>query len=176
MEISKKIIELKHWKLFFLIVLPLAWTSPSPLNEIINSIGIVSFGLWIYGIGIYGYEKIKEYEYGISDININRFKLNCKMTILTLALIFILINSFPESKSSFSIYDIILIPISLYLSYTAFYTIIFAAKTLTILELKRKVTFVDYLLNLFLIGNLVIGIWFIQPKVKKLILTETPNF
>ncbi len=133
---------LKHWQLFLLIVLPLAWVSPSPLQEMINSIGIITFGLWIYGIGIYGHSNLKEEQ--AEQMNLSLFKLNSKMSILTLLLIYIITQIHPDFDSSFSIYNLIMIPISLYLIYTIFYIVIFSSKTLTSLELDRQVTFSDY--------------------------------
>jgi hypothetical protein len=48
-------------------------------------------------------------------------------------------------------------------------TILIAAKTLITIELKRKATFSDYFWTYFFMINLFIGIWFIQPKINKLI-------
>ena len=80
-----------------------------------------------------------------------------------------------NTQTEFDTRTILLIPIGLYMFFALFQTIIFACKTLTILELNREVTFSDYLLNFILILFLIIGIWILQPKVTKLIAENGTN-
>ena len=86
----KKILEFKHWHLFILIVLTGAWTSPSPLKEIINSIALVTFLIWIYAIGIYGQEKLEYLK--LPTLNSKLFKIN--ISILSFDFINFFISTF----------------------------------------------------------------------------------
>src|SRR5579863_8477587 len=70
----KKLLSAKDWLLFILIFICGAWVSPSPLREIINSVGVMTFSLWIYAIGVYGQYRITEL--GLKMMNIKLFKAN----------------------------------------------------------------------------------------------------
>lgn len=50
-----------------------------------------------------------------------------------------------------------------------FYVIIYAAKTLKTAELKRETSISEYLDEVFLLWFYPIGIWFIQPRIQKII-------
>ena len=157
----EKILNFKHWHLFILIVLLGAWTSPSPLKEIINSIAGLTFLTWIYSIGVFGQEKLKELGLQTSDTKF--FKIN----IFLIALLTVTINLFSKETTDFEISDIIIVPFALYLIFSIFYTAIFAIKTLTKIELKKEIEFSDWILNFIMLIILFVGIWFIQPKVNK---------
>ena len=79
-----------------------------------------------------------------------------------------------NTQTEFNTQMILLIPISLYMFFALFQTIVFACKTLTSIELKKEVKFSDYLVNLILILFFIIGVWVLQPKITKLIV-ETEN-
>ena len=165
-SISKKIISLKHWQLFILIIMPLAWTADSSYDNFINLIGIIIFSLWIYGIGLLGFKNI--FEYDIVNLDIKKFKKNSVAAIIMLIILFLLhiMEQFGYTDNDT---QIIIIPVGGYFIYSFLYIIVFSSKVLTILELRRKVTISDYFWNLFLMLNLFIGIWFLQPKINKLI-------
>lgn len=170
----KKVLKFKHWHLFILIVLTGAWTSPSPLKEIINSIALVIFLIWIYAIGIYGQEKLKSLE--LPALNTKLFKINIILFPILLIVSFLLSpeQTAENTKAEFNIQTILLIPISLYMFFAFFQTIVFSCKTLAMIELKREVKFSDYLVNLILMLFFIIGVWILQPKITKLI-AETEN-
>ena len=170
----KKILKFKHWHLFILIVLTGAWTSPSPLKEVINSIAFVTFLIWIYSIGIYGQEKLESLKLPTSNTKL--FKINIIMFPILLIISFLLSpeQTTENTQTEFNTQMILLIPISLYMFFALFQTIVFACKTLTSIELKKEVKFSDYLVNLILILFFIIGVWVLQPKITKLIV-ETEN-
>ena len=167
----RRLLTFKHWHLFLLIFICGVWTSPSPLKEIINSLAIVTFSLWIYAIGVYGQERIAEL--GLQSMNVKLFKVNViiVVTFLMVGLIF-----FSDIKSTPSdtieLKDIPLIIGSLYLFFAIFQTIIFVSKTIAKIELKKEVSFGDYFTNLLLIFLFFIGVWILQTKVTKLIATN----
>ena len=170
----KKVLKFKHWQLFILIVLTGAWTSPSPLKEIINSIAIITFLIWIYSIGIYGQEKLESLK--IPTLNTKLFKINIILFPILLIITFLLPTeqTTENTQVEFNTQTILLTPISLYMFFALFQTIVFSCKTLAMIELKREVKFSDYLVNLILMLFFIIGVWILQPKITKLI-AETEN-
>lgn len=170
----KKILKFKHWQLFILIVLTGAWTSPSPLNEIINLIALVSFSIWIYAIGIYGQEKLESLK--IPSLNIKLFKINIVLFPILLVASFLLSpeQAAENIQPEFNTLEMLRVPISFYMLFAFFQIIVFSSKTLTMIELERKVKLSDYLGNLILFLFLVIGIWVLQPKITRLI-AKTEN-
>jgi len=165
----KNILKLKRWQLFLLIVIPSFWVSPSPLQEIINSMSVLFLAIWLYAIGIYGQEKLETL--GLPTRNLNLFKINCLLIPILLFLFFLYSQGQAdiESQSELSLKEILIIPISIYLTFAIFYIIIFASKTIAELELKKEVVIGDYFLNIMFFFSLFFGIWILQPKVTRLI-------
>lgn len=64
---------------------------------------------------------------------------------------------------------IIVFFVHLFAIFCFFHTIYFAAKTIRSAELQRNATFSDFAGDFFLIWLFPIGIWFIQPRINKLI-------
>lgn len=167
-------LSFKHWQLFLLIFICGAWTSPSPLKEIVNSVAVVTFTLWIYAIGIYGQERIAEL--GLKLMNLKLFKTN---VIIVGAFFFIgLAFSATQGEANqamadtFELKDIIYSVGGLYLAFAMVQTIIFVCKAIAKIEYQREVIFSDYFNNLLLMFFFFIGIWFLQSKVNRLIAIE----
>ena len=161
----RRILSFKHWQLFLLIPIAAAWTSPSPLKEIINSISLITFTIWVYAVCIYGQEKI--IELGLPTLNLRLFKIN----IIVLPILIILIYIFAPDKPSGELnpLTIFLILICFYFIFSFFQVVILASKTLVTLELKREVTFNDYFSTFLLMLFSIVGVWILQPKITRLI-------
>jgi hypothetical protein len=173
-KLMKKLLSYKHWQLFLLIVICGAWTSPSPLKEIINSVAVVTFTLWIYAVGVYGQERIAEL--GLKVMNVKLFKVNV-IFVGGLFLLFLIYSAthgegYQEPSDTFQLEDLLFIVPGLYLSFAIFQTLIFACKTIAKIELRREVSFGDYFTNLVLLFFFFIGVWILQPKINRLIATE----
>lgn len=165
----KKILSLRHWQLFILIVILGAWTSPSPLKEIINFISIATFATWIYSVGLYGQEKIKIL--GLESMKLTMFKI----TTLSIPIIFILlwtISPLKEDEGNWGIATILLGLLSVDLIYAVIYSIYFAAKTIVTVEKAKPVEFNDYIGTIILTVLFLVGVWIIQPKVNRLLTDE----
>jgi putative effector of murein hydrolase LrgA (UPF0299 family) len=67
----------------------------------------------------------------------------------------------------------LVIPLHLFSMFCMFYQLYFVSKTIKTAELKRKVTFSDYLGEFFMIWFFPIGIWIIQPKINRLFSAES---
>jgi nitrate reductase gamma subunit len=167
----RKLLTLKHWHLFLLIFICGAWTSPSPYKEIINSIAIVTFSLWIYAIGVYGQERIAEL--GLNPMNVRLFKINVLIVgVFFLIGLFFFSNGEPTTSDTIKLKDIPLILGVLYLFFAIFQTIVFTCKTIAKIESRKEVSFGDYFINLLLMFFLFIGVWILQPKVNKFFTTN----
>jgi hypothetical protein len=170
----KRILSLKHWQLFLLIVITAAWSSTGPLSEIIHSVSLVTFTCWIYSIGIYGQERVEALH--LPTLNTTLFKINIFLFPLLLIIgLIIAPEQTMDTQTEFNLRAIIFIPIVLYCMFAGFHIVMFAFKTLATIELKREVTFDDYVLNLILTGIFIFGIWILQPKITTLIADTHQN-
>ena len=61
------------------------------------------------------------------------------------------------------------VPLHLFSMFCMFYLLYFVSKTLKTVELKREVTFSDFLGEFFMIWFFPFGIWIIQPRINKLV-------
>ena len=64
---------------------------------------------------------------------------------------------------------LLMFPLHLFAIFCIFYTYYLMAKTYKTVELQRNVTFDDFVGEFFLIMFYPIGVWFIQPKINKMI-------
>ena len=64
---------------------------------------------------------------------------------------------------------VIVFPLHLFMMFCTIYCMYFAAKTIKTAELQREVSFGEFIGEFILIWFYVIGVWFIQPQVNKLI-------
>lgn len=165
----ERILKFKHWQLFLLIFICGSWVSPSPLQEIINSIALITFFIWAYSIGIFGQKRINKQ--GFKKGNVNFFKINLLVVLVYFILSFFVIKEEVQNNynTDFTIIDLVLMLFSFYAFFAFIYISVFISKTITTLDLKKEVAFSEYLTSLLFIVFFPIGIWFIQPKVTKLI-------
>ncbi|PHR31319.1 MAG: hypothetical protein COA38_08395 [Fluviicola sp.] len=158
----KEIIEINRWG--FLILFGLSLIPISPFKEFFAGTFTIAFILWLYSITILGQSTIKKKS--LTTIDIKRFKIvTLALPLLLLAQIFF---SFNEYTGSYFVIVLNIILISLTI-FAVLYVYYFAAKTVTTLEKEKDVSFNEMFPNLILIGLSIIGVWFIQPKLKDLI-------
>lgn len=62
-----------------------------------------------------------------------------------------------------------IIPMHLLAMFAMFYALVFTAKRFVTLERKQKVSFFEYSGPFFLLWFFPIGVWFIQPRVNKML-------
>ena len=136
----------------------------------------MTFTLWIYAIGTFGQERISEL--GLRTMNVKLFKVN--VIVLGALFLFILFLSATQQDAvlankatdTFEPKDIINIIAGAYFVFAVFQTIIFTCKTIAKIELRREVSSSDYFTNLLLMFFFFIGIWILQPKINRLIVTK----
>lgn len=75
----------------------------------------------------------------------------------------------PDLTTSKSGIPPVMVPMHLLAVLGIFYALVFTANRLVTLERKQNVTFFDYSGPFFLLWFFPIGVWFIQPRVNKLL-------
>lgn len=132
----------------------------------------VFFG-WFWSIAIGLDKKIPDQ----LKLNLNRFKI-----FFFIPLVYILCTTISISSMFYSIASTneppnmafigVLILLHLFSMFCIFYCLYFVAKTIKTAELQKEVHFGDFAGEFFLIWFFPIGIWFVQPKINKLIEDE----
>jgi len=127
---------------------------------------------WFWSIGNGLQEKIpNEFK-----LNLKKFKIFFFVPLVYILSLMILIGTtaYGISSDDNAIGGIVgkmlfvIIPLHLFSMFCIFYQLYFVSKTIKTAELKRKVTFSDYLGEFFMIWFFPIGIWVIQPKINRL--------
>lgn len=142
-----------------------------PLVMIIN-MGVMFGWYWSVVIGLK--DKIPERV----SLNYRRFKIFFFFPLIYIMLFIVFFalsfigfgNTYQEINPIFSLLAFaIVIPLHLFAMFCMFYTLYFVSKSFKTVELQRKVKSSDYIGEFFLIWFFPIGIWFIQPKLNKMI-------
>ncbi len=146
---------------------------------IIMFLGIASLYAWLYSIAI-GLQR-----YVPQDIHMktNRFKIFFYVPLVYIGFIMIVFSYFisnfnpesinpgmtpPDLTAIFPFIGLI-IPLHFFSIFCMIYVLYFAAKTLKTAELKREVTFSDYVGEFFLLWFYIVGIWIVQPKINRML-------
>ena len=200
----KKFLKAKHWQLFLLMLgLPILFEVYFLVN-IFKNINLknqsnpqaffdffqyfpflmilftaVFFG-WIWSISV-GMQKF------IPDpikMKITRFKIFFFIPLIYILFISFYMSNIFENISSqnnnliahtFKNSLFLIFPLHFFSMFCMFYIMYFSAKTLKTVELQKTATLNDYL-GLFLgFWFYIIGIWFIQPKINKILEKNSPS-
>lgn len=125
--------------------------------KILPQIGNWAVLLWVYSIGILLFEKYSQY----LNIPLVRFKI-CLMLQFFISILF-LSDLMPHDY--FKFFELISFICNIYSLY-------FISKLIVLIEHKAEVKFQNYIGTIILALFYFIGVWFIQPRVKKLILPK----
>ncbi len=69
---------------------------------------------------------------------------------------------------------IFIIPLHLFAIFCILYSMYFIAKTIKTVELQKEVTFSDFVGEFFMIWFFPIGIWFLQPRINRIVDNQNP--
>jgi hypothetical protein len=151
--------------LFFVIFFPGIIAGMLPLKDMsvslvffLSTIQMVLLLVWYYAIGSTFYSRLHDN----GKLNLLFFRINSVTPILALLVCGLIPNSLKN-------YPSVLIIIILYSLFSILYCINFAAKVVVMFERKQYVGFVDYAGYFFLFWFFPVGVWFIQPKIHKLL-------
>lgn len=167
-----KLLQLKHWQLFGLMIGVMIINSFFNLatSQIVWAISmllfvVIFFGwFWIMAVNLYPKLPVD------SKLNLNRFKLFMLIPsfyIVAISFLFGAISIGTQGDSTGG-YATIIVPIHLFSMFCIFWCLAYVAKSLKAVELQRTVTFSDYAGEFFLIWFFPIGVWIIQPRINKL--------
>ncbi len=185
----EKFLKAKHWQLFLLILVIPAITliflivkvliAMLPMNvyntefslnylKTIPLIILLSWGIffgWFWSMGV-GLDKKIPPELKLK-LGIFKVFLAIPLVCLLLGIIFleIMINRDIPINISPIVFEIM----RLFSMFCFFYCLYFVSKTIKTAELQKEVKFEDFAGEFFLILFFPIGIWFIQPKINKII-------
>jgi len=177
----RKLLQLKHWQLFSLTFgIPILadiigfesfFTSDTRVSFfivylILTLIVAGTFLGWFWALGTAMFKKLPS----TVKMNLRLFKAFLIVPIIYgLFLLKFIFDSMSSGQQPNSELFAIIVPMHLFTMFCTFYCLYFNAKTLKAVEWQRNVTFSDYAGEFFLIWFFPIGIWFIQPRINKLI-------
>lgn len=158
--------KIKHWQIFLLFFVATYFMTDRLTMLIVISSILTFFSLWIYSIGTLSHQEIDKSGWTMQSTKLLMF------SCFFIPFLWLIIALNPAIlfgiDSNLIFYRIsMLVLIVLFLT-SLIYSIFFAAKTIKTLELKRQSKFKEYILIMFGIFILPIGIWFIQPKVNNI--------
>ncbi|MEA3425435.1 MAG: hypothetical protein U9R46_04245 [Bacteroidota bacterium] len=168
----KKLFTIPTWQVFLLLMAPAFFSS-------YTTIGIIIFATWglilafsTYTLGNILFERLPTGH----DLNVRRFHFNLLFPVFYITIVFIVFDGGydinQDNYKSFGWIAAVIVPLHLFSMYCIFYTIWFIAKAIATIENNRVVTFDNYAGNFFLLWFFPIGIWWMHPKVKRIILNE----
>ncbi len=158
-----KILHLNKW--FFIILFAFYFVPAKPLSVVVASLGSVLTFSWIYAVSIYGQQQVKKENLPTS--NTRNFKLAFMMLPALIGVHFLREIWLPKEDTAFGM--LVFVVSVLTTIFVGFYLYFFAAKTITTLERKRKVTWNDCYFNFACIALNCLGIFILQPKVQQLL-------
>jgi hypothetical protein len=161
--------------LFVVFLLPILAMAIIPLEQENASLlmmflsianAIVVFG-WYYSLGTTFYGKIREK----SAFNLRLFRL-CILYVLGTMLTIPFLYYFRDDLNGNANVGAIFVIIFLATGFAIMYCMRFVARSIVTYERKELVGFADYAGPFFLLWFYPLGVWFIQPKVHKLLHTQ----
>jgi hypothetical protein len=146
-------------------LLPTSMFSDSMVLLIITAIFYAILPLWIWIVATGLQDKVPENV----KLKVNRFRIFFIIPVVYFILYMIL---FFPSLIKFQVEPtmfLIIMPLHFFAMFCMIYCIYFTAKTLKTVELQRLVHSSDYIGEFFLIWLFPIGVWFIQPRINKIV-------
>ena len=186
----KKLLTLKHWQLFCLLVV-----LPFVLQLIFLGIVLISmdtkwlftlfplvillcmavfFG-WMYTLGT---QLVKKLPPGVR-MNVGLFRILLAIPVIYTTAIAVMIGFLPampalvSDEETMKVAEMIM-PLHLLSMFCMFYILYFNTKAFRSAELRRKVSFSDFMGEFFLFWFFPVGIWLLQPRISKLF-EDTPQ-
>lgn len=174
-KLTSVFLSMNRLVLFILIAFPLTIRFYSPpsddyiiLNRIIGSIGGICLLGWLFAIGHKANDKL--ISQGINADYFRKFNLVILSVVVSYLLIVFVSTDVNTTINAMSIHYVtpVYLPILFCLSFLI--TIAIAAKTLVSAELNKQAGVGDYFSTMLLMVFAAIGLWFIQPRVQKILM------
>jgi hypothetical protein len=176
----------KHWQIFILIfaiplvveifgfIIAAVTRMPEFIFVVVFLVMMLAIGTqfgWFYNVGTALAQKVD----GHGGINLSRFRsfslipaiyISALMLGMIVFGIFMLNHGRPSPFLAFLL--IVIIPMHFFSIFCIFYSIWSISKSLKMVERWNHVDLGDYIGEFFLVWFLVVGIWFIQPRINRL--------
>jgi hypothetical protein len=159
----------KAWQVFLILIGSMffgAFVQPVPANFKLFMLGTLVFMLvwmaWMWTIARASNDKLEP----------SLRKSQIPMTIgLGFAVLYLMLTPWlwPDLRTGDKGIPALMVPMHLGSMVGIFYALLFTANRLTTLERKQRVSFFDYAGPFFLFWFFPLGIWFIQPRVNRLL-------
>ena len=161
----KFLLRLKSWQLFLLFVLPYFLTSVPVVGIVFLLIWTVSYVGWIYAIGTTMYDLLPLEK---NKLWINHFKYCCILYGVAIIAIFMLsgLLGSTDFMNKYPIDLFIVLPVSIYIAFSIY---MFAARMLESMIEGRIVYRSDALRAFFYIWMFPLGVWYIQPAIRRVL-------
>lgn len=181
-------LRLKHWHLFLIM-----FAVPFVLQIILGVITLVTndpmivlqvmpFVMFLFFAGYFGWlwaigQEFQKMLPGDLKFSLAPFKFFLLFPVVYVLFLFVALDFFVVNMDNvqpppLSLFFTI-IPLHLFTMFCIFYCIYFAARTFKATELQRPVVFTDFAGEFLMIWIFPVGIWFIQPRINKLIAEKT---
>jgi len=162
--VSIFLLKAKHWQIFILLITGiticnLKIATDPVLTLILSIFGLVIYFIWLMAIG----NKLHEYLPKKVKLNYDLYLINSFVLILGYAVIMIITDG---KGATFT--GLAALP-TFYIFYAFLNFLAFPAKLINSIEIGKPAKFGEYVGDFFLIVFLPIGIWFLQPRVNKIV-------
>ena len=104
-----------------------------------------------------------------------RLAIGCAVYAATYIALAPFIFPWPGSTLSGGLSMGLIVPLHLLAMIAIFYILAFAARNIIMAEVQSTVSFFDYSGPFFLMWFFPIGVWFVQPRVNRLVVRQTPD-
>ena len=180
--------RLKAWQVFILLVLPMFASQLYLMSNMLSHVSskqlpnmeefealfkqtmlmsllmIVLLLAWLLSIGIAANRRVEE------NLRLNtRLAIGCALYAASYIALAQFIFPGPGSVSSGWVSIGLIVPFHLLAMIAIFYVLAFAARNIIMAERQSTVSFFDYSGPFFLMWFFPIGVWFVQPRVNRLV-------
>lgn len=166
-----KLLRLRHWQIFIYLIIVPAFFPDGDSEMYYQIVWGLLFVLWIIKVDEELYNRLPD---GV-NLNFNFLLINFFISAAYLITIWLTVGGYNITDENYQDYGWkvwIYVPMHLYCFFSFFYAIRFTSKAIASIENNRNVDigyYGTYMAGLFFFP---IGIWWIQPKINKILRTE----
>lgn len=162
------------WKIFLIVLLPILFPD-NIVGLVLTLLLIAAFATWTYFLGTELYKRLPDGH----TLNIKKFKFHFFFPLIYFTIAIGLTGGYNinnENIDEYGPFVYLIILLHLFSMYCMLYCIYFLSKALISTETQNKnIQTSEYIGYIFGFWFFPIGIWFIQPKIKKIFIDKIVN-
>jgi hypothetical protein len=171
-----RFLRLKHWQLFIYLLIVPAFFPENDLGTYLLVIYGLLFLIWVLKVDEELYYRIEEKP----KINLTLLQINLANTFIYLSIIILFTDGYEISseKDNYAEYGWklwVYIPFTFYVLFSYFYALHFTAYSVYVLEKQYFGKTTEYSLLVAALFVFPIGIWWIQPKINRILKIPLEN-